>query len=44
LDQAEPEISALFGQGGPCAADRPIKSIGGLLPIALWGRASALPE
>jgi hypothetical protein len=27
------------GHSGPCAADRPISSIGALLPIALCGRS-----
>ena len=35
LDQAAGLFPASFGQRGPCAADRPISSIGALLPIAL---------
>ena len=40
LDQSELDFSNYFGQGRPFAADRLMSVIGGLLPIALWGRTS----
>src|SRR6476660_3070356 len=35
LDHAAGLFPVSFSQGGPCATDRPISSIGALLPIAL---------
>jgi hypothetical protein len=40
LDHTAAEFPACSTNGGPCADDRLITSIGVLLPITLWGRSS----
>jgi hypothetical protein len=38
LDRTEPELSGLVAQGAEAADELFMSEIGGLLPIALWGR------
>jgi hypothetical protein len=40
LDRPAGRFPGCIDQSGPCGADRLMSSIGGLLPIALWGRSS----